>query len=42
MEKTTIYESPEARLLGVALPGVLCESGGAAGTFDEETFDLIS
>lgn len=41
MEKKFIYESPEASLTGYASRQVLCQSGGGAGDFEEETFDSL-
>ncbi len=42
MDKKIFYESPWADLKEFALPQVLCQSGGGAGYFDEETFTVIS
>ena len=41
MEKKFIYESPQASLVGYASRQVLCQSGGGAGDFEEETFDSL-
>ena len=38
MEEKIIYQSPQAALAGYASKQVLCQSGGGAGTWEEEEF----